>query len=622
MCAGAFRDRAGAFQVIGKVIRGRNAARLLYYLYGPGRANEHTDPHLVAGFGDPAELEPERRPDGSRDFRRLAGLLDQPQALLTGPGYGKPVWHCSVRAAPEDRMLSDAEWAQVAAGVMTHTGLAPTGDEFGVRWVAVRHARDHIHIVATLARQDGIRPKIWNDFHRVRDACQEAERWFGLRCTAPADRTAARRPTRAEAEQAARRGWAGTPRTALRRAVCSAAGGAGTEQEFYARLAQAGVLVRKRYSTVNPDQVTGYAVGLPHHTSKAGGVIWYGGGKLAPDLTLPKLRAHWTVRPEEGLGPGLPPQVARAVLRARIAEAAEQTRGEAEFFAQLRRSGVLVRLRFSETDPGQVTGYAVTLTGHISGDGALRWYGGGRLAADLTLPQLRHRWNRQRQARGRPGTFRFTAPEREHLYWHAGRQAAMAAERIRRSAGNDPNAAADAAWAAAAAFDVTADALHDPALRDAADAYGRAARPRYGQIPRRTADGDRLRAIARLLALAGDLNGDGTVLAGALLANLMGLAVALAELRQAQQYAAQAAAARKAAEHMHAATARARSSVTWPGQTVRPQRPRSARQANVAREDFPMGLRLNEAVAAAAASTRDVNPGRGYQPFKRAGPRR
>jgi len=259
--------------VIGKVIRGRNAARLLYYLYGPGRANEHTDPHLVAGFGDPQELEPERRMDGSRDFRRLAGLLDQPQALLTGPGYGKPVWHCSVRAAPEDRMLSDAEWAQVAAGVMAHTGLAPAGDEFGVRWVAVRHAPDHIHIVATLARQDGIRPKIWNDFHRVRDACQEAERWFGLRSTAPADRTAARRATRAETEQAARRGWAGTPRTVLRRAVCAAAGGAGTEEEFFARLARAGVLVRKRYSTTSPGHVTGYAVGLPHHTSKAGGVI-------------------------------------------------------------------------------------------------------------------------------------------------------------------------------------------------------------------------------------------------------------------------------------------------------------------------------------------------------------
>ena len=70
--------------MIGKVLRGTDARRLLYYLYGPGKANEHTDPHLVAGFGDPAELEPERRPDGSRDFRRLAGLLAQPLAALNG----------------------------------------------------------------------------------------------------------------------------------------------------------------------------------------------------------------------------------------------------------------------------------------------------------------------------------------------------------------------------------------------------------------------------------------------------------------------------------------------------------------------------------------------------------
>ena len=66
--------------MIGKVIRGTDARRLLYYLYGPGKANEHTDPHLVAGFADPAELEPAHRPGRSRDFRPLAGLLAQPMA--------------------------------------------------------------------------------------------------------------------------------------------------------------------------------------------------------------------------------------------------------------------------------------------------------------------------------------------------------------------------------------------------------------------------------------------------------------------------------------------------------------------------------------------------------------
>src|SRR5215472_1584370 len=112
-CGARSGDGAADVAVIGKVLRGRHAGRLLYYLYGPGRANEHTDPHLVAGFGDPAELEPEYRPGGTRDFRRLAGLLEQPVAAVAGQGYDKPVWHCAVCAAPEDRMLSDAEWALV-----------------------------------------------------------------------------------------------------------------------------------------------------------------------------------------------------------------------------------------------------------------------------------------------------------------------------------------------------------------------------------------------------------------------------------------------------------------------------------------------------------------------------
>jgi hypothetical protein len=157
----------------------------------------------------------------------------------------------------------------------------------------VRHAPDHIHLVATLARQHRIRPKVWNDYYQVRGACRDAEQWYGLRVTAPADRTAARRATRAETEQAARRGWQEPPRAMLRREVCTAAAGARTEAEFFARLAKAGVLVRRRYSSVNPGEVTGYAVGLAEYASKTGQTIWYGGGKLAADLTLPKLRARW-----------------------------------------------------------------------------------------------------------------------------------------------------------------------------------------------------------------------------------------------------------------------------------------------------------------------------------------
>ena len=103
----------------------------------------------------------------------------------------------------------------------------------------------------------------------------------------------------------------------------------------------------------------------------------------------------------------------------------------------------------------------------------------------------------------RSGTFRFTAPERDMLFRHAARQAAAAAEHIRRSAGTNPDMAADAAWAAAATFGVAARALRDPALQHAADAYDRASRAPYGRSPRRTRDGDRLRATARLPGTGG-----------------------------------------------------------------------------------------------------------------------
>jgi hypothetical protein len=123
--------------------------------------------------------------------------------------------------------------------------------------------------------------RLWNGYCKLRDACRDAERWFGLRCTAPADRTAARRASRAETEQAARRGWDEPARVRLRRKVCTAVAGAHTETGFFARLAQAGMLVRHRHSSIDPGEVTGYAAGLPRHTAKEGQVIWYGGGKLA-----------------------------------------------------------------------------------------------------------------------------------------------------------------------------------------------------------------------------------------------------------------------------------------------------------------------------------------------------
>jgi hypothetical protein len=215
--------------------------------------------------------------------------------------------------------------------------------------------------------------------------------------------------------------------------------------------------------------------------------------------------------------------------------------------------------------------------------------GSARLASGLTLPQLRCQWDRQPAAPGsRPGPFRFTAPERDAFCRHAAQQAEAAAEQIRRCAGGDPTAAADTAWAAAATFHATARAIRDPALRRAADTFDRAARAAYGKIPYRTTEGDRLRAAARLLTLAGS-EADTTPTALHLAASLVRLAMAVSELRRAQQQAAQAAAARKAAEGLHAALSRSRAGAAAlgiptqarPAQTIR-------KPADAARLDFPV----------------------------------
>ena len=464
--------------MIGKVLRGQQPAGLIRYLYGPGRREEHRDPHLVAGWRDPAELEPPLRPDGRRDFRRITGLLTQPHAALGPRGFERPVWHCVVRAAPGDRLLSDAEWGHLARDILDRTGLAPHGqDDDAVRWIAVRHAPDHIHIVGTLARQDGARPQFWNDYYRVREACQAAEERHGLRRTAPADRTADRRPARAEHEKARRQGRSESPRITLRRAVATAAAGAGSEEEFFARLHEADVLVRARCSTRNPGQVTGYAVALAGDTSRAGGPVWFGGGKLAADLSLPKLRARW-----DG------------------ASAPAQPRAQ------------------------------------------------------------------------------FTAEERNAIWEHAARTAHDARERIRRCAATDPAAAADAAWAASDTLHAAAAVLGSRVIRQAADSYARAARVPYARIPHRTQEGTGLRHAARLLCRAG-LGGQLPAVAQAqLVTQLAALVDAVTELRQPQRHAAQAAAARRTAEHLHAERRG----------LIRRAESRATRSARLAAADFPV----------------------------------
>jgi hypothetical protein len=242
----------------------------------------------------------------------LAALLDAP--VLALPQRRRPekhVYHLGIRVAPEDRRLTDEEWAQIAREILDASGLAPAGDPRGVRWVAVRHADDHIHVVVTLARQDGRAARASNDFYRVGQTCRDAERRLGLTRTAPRDRTAAHRPTRAESEKAARHRRGETPRARLQREVRTAAAGAASADEFVATLQRGGLLVRVRHSDRSPGVVTGYAVALPGDRTRQGLPVWFGGGRLAADLTWPKLATRWpgaAGRSATTAGHGLSPQ--------------------------------------------------------------------------------------------------------------------------------------------------------------------------------------------------------------------------------------------------------------------------------------------------------------------------
>ena len=117
-------------------------------------------------------------------------------------------------------------------------------------------------------------------------------------------------------------------------------------------------------------------------------------------------------------------------------------------------------------------------------------------------------------------------------------------------------------------------------LRQAADAYDRAARPPYGRIPPPTPAGNRLREAARLLSAFAYLTGDRSLTPIVLVTKLAALAEAVAELRESQRHAAQAAAARAAAERLYAATR--------PAPASQPRSaPRASTAARLAALSFP-----------------------------------
>ncbi|MFF4179882.1 relaxase/mobilization nuclease domain-containing protein [Streptomyces sp. NPDC001750] len=280
--------------MIAKIGSGKSTAGLIRYLFDTKKAKDHTDPHLVASW-DGFAPDPGRADDFDATKKLLVADLDLrvKQARRLGRAPERHAWHCSVRAAPGDRHLTDAEWADIARRVVTATGIAPERDPDGCRWVAVRHADDHIHIAATKVRGDLRTARHWNDYLKADKELAAVEKEYGLHQVMRGDRTAAKRPTRAETEKAHRAGKTKTSREHLRTTVRQLVAIATSPEEFLHLLdGVEGVLVDVQHFPCG--DIRGYKVAVEGDTNAASEPIWFSGAKLAPDLSFPKIRERLT----------------------------------------------------------------------------------------------------------------------------------------------------------------------------------------------------------------------------------------------------------------------------------------------------------------------------------------
>jgi len=416
---------------------GSRVRGLVEYLFGPGRSDEHTDPHVIAAH---TTLLLDDRAPTPLARKVLAAELDNTRALLAPEVKEKFVFHASISLAPEDGPVSEETWQDIATSVAEHLGFGEDTPGARVRWMAVHHGlsrngNDHIHLVANLISEDGrqhnfVRPP-WVMLSEVR---KQLEIKHGLRLVGhdkgtglgAYSQTEARRAEEQRQSTAADKGvsvgsvQAAEPETVrLERRVRAAASAAVDESDFLQHLREQEVAVRPRFATGDRSRVVGMSVALP--TGDGQTLIWHGGGRLAKDLTLPAIRKQWdqtteqqtaavdgwhqlgvggtkktdtadTVQPaaaERTQTPGGEPTP--AALESRVRTAAHAATGETEFLEQLRAQGVVVRPRFASGDSTTVVGMSVALPTGDTGN-TLDWHGAGKLGKALSLPALRERW--------------------------------------------------------------------------------------------------------------------------------------------------------------------------------------------------------------------------------------
>ena len=309
--------------MIPHITKGADVRGLLGYLVTTEsrtdvRANQHEHPRVVGG--EPFLTTVHGGQDLEQaDARVIADYLDRPRqssgavvrvrrweqnaegervAVLDKDGHqasgDQHVWHCSLSLADGER-LSEQQWGEVSREFAEGMGFTGSDGHTPARWVAIHHGEgkgghDHVHVVASMVREDGTKWSAWRDFPKAQQVCRELEQRHGLvQVLGREHGTATRGASPAELREQQRSGAPVIQREALANRVRGAAVASASEAEWVRRVRAAGVIIRPRFAEGRTDVVVGYRAALRGQAE----LRFYGGGHLGRDLSLPRLRETW-----------------------------------------------------------------------------------------------------------------------------------------------------------------------------------------------------------------------------------------------------------------------------------------------------------------------------------------
>jgi len=390
--------------VIPNITRGGNMADLLRYLYGPGKANEHTRPHLVASSQHAATLDKplgetlrtgdvKLRTDYLEQHRRLHGMVVKRWLNAKGEVVSKVnpnaqrkaahVWHCSLslpgplltgkqRAAIKRQYevaslaeLSDKQWRKTAKRYGVEPPERLTDEQFADvarRFTELMGFNGAEAFRETLAQHTELEKPL-----------TQLKGW---------DARKARMNFGAIRWDAVNHGLNSEGLTHIHIAADIVAEDGNLWEDVYdAKRAQvaAGIMEREfglrlvdghRYDRGQQ----GYKKGELEHDHRQGRDV----GDMVRGTHGVQYIDKSTAHPERG---------ARRLLERTMRACAVAASDELDFVRRLRHESV--DIKHAEYDRGRgrnlVTGYQVRLADNDSE----RWFGGGKVAKDLTLPALR-----------------------------------------------------------------------------------------------------------------------------------------------------------------------------------------------------------------------------------------